>query len=60
MGGRAVKPGASREVNQVISFWQGEHNVGVLSSTSAEFIESLRRWAKKSGIRVEPVETEES
>lgn len=39
--------------NFLVSLWHGEHNVGVLSSTSAEFVEELRRWATKRGYRVE-------
>jgi hypothetical protein len=39
--------------NLLVSLWHGEHNVGVLSSTSAEFVAELKRWAEKHGYRVE-------
>jgi hypothetical protein len=60
VSGRAVKPGADKGTNQVISFWHEGHNLGVLSSCDAKFIEEMRRWAKKNGYRVEPIEAEES
>jgi len=52
--------GANGATNLVISIWQEHHNLAVLSSTDAKFIEEVKQWAKKKGYRVEPLELEES
>ena len=38
--------------NQVISLWKDGHNVGVLSSTDAKFLEEMKEWARKKGYEV--------
>lgn len=39
-------------VNRVVSFWDGDRNVGVLSGTDDEFLEKLAAWAEGEGYEV--------
>lgn len=37
----------------VISLWDGHHNVAAISSSDPAFVEKLKKWAARQGLRVE-------
>jgi hypothetical protein len=37
----------------VISLWDGHHNVAAISTGDKAFVEKLKKWAERQGLRVE-------